>query len=139
MAFILSRFKPFSAKYLLHLFVFLIFSGKPKGTGLDIDVTVHDKAERPMICEASSDSDSYVNYTAWNEIAVRFQDNQSLVRIFLNNKLVKVKRFFGFDSFPADAQLHLAQLFEVELESTGSISERFKVSCVVFLQRRTLF
>ena len=107
-----------------------MFSGNRRGTGLEIDVTVQDQAGSQSSYKASSDR--YLDYTKWHEIAVRFQDTQSLIRIFVDNKMVKVQSFGGFDSFPADAQLRLAQIFEVYQENTGRITDRFKVSCVLF-------
>ena len=113
-----------------------MFSGNRRGTGLDIDVAVQDKAGRQSSYKAVSDR--YLDYTKWNKIAVRFQDSQSLIRIFVNNTMVKVLPFSGFASFPADAQIRLAQLFEVYLENTGTITSRFKVSCVLVLWRSFL-
>ena len=112
-----------------------MFSGNRRGTGLEIDVTVQDQAGSQTSHKASSDR--YLDYTKWHEIAVRFQDTQSLIRIFVDNKMVKVESFGGFDSFPSDAELRLAQVFEIGLESTASITQRFEVSC--FYLSRNLF
>ena len=71
----------------------------------------------------------YLDYTQWHKIAVRIQDSQSLIRIFVDDKMLKVDPFLQtFESYPSDAELRLAQVFEVFLENTGSITRRFKVS-----------
>ena len=106
-----------------------MFSGNPKVNRLEIDVTVQDRAGSQISYKASSDRN--FNYTNWHNIAVRFQDTESLIRIFLDNKRVYLHPFGGFDSFPAGAQLRLAQIFEIGPEDT------FEVSC--FYLSRNLF
>ena len=73
-------------------------------------------------------TDRLFDYNKWHNITVRFQDAQSLIRIFVDDKMIVVKEFTGFDIFPGDAQLRLAQVYAVDAEDLGDIKDRFTVS-----------
>lgn len=113
------------------------FSGNVRGRGLDIRVSVQDKAGS---VETYSVSTRSVDYTKWNLIRVRFEDSalSSTIKIFLNDKMVKVDSFSWFDDFVAGSNLRLAQIYEIYQEDSGTIKYKFKVSCGP-LQRRIWF
>lgn len=70
-----------------------------------------------------------MDFTKWHKVAVRVQDTQSMLRIFVDDEMVSVYPFKQqIVAYPRDAQLRLAQIFEVYLENTGVITSRFKVS-----------
>jgi len=52
-----------------------------------------------------------------------------MLRIFVDDEMVSVHPFKQqIVAYPQNAQLRLAQIFEVYLENTGVITSRFKVS-----------
>ena len=111
----------------LYLFILVsYFSGKRRGTGLKVTVSVQDK--RGSRTQYYGETDRLFDFKKWHNITVRFQDTQSLVRIFVNDKMIAVKEFKGFDIFPNDAELRLAQVYAVDAEDLGDIKNRFKVS-----------
>ena len=102
------------------------FSGKSGGTGLDITVSLQDKGGRPVTFKGSKAS---LDYKQWHKVAVRVQDTQSMLRIFIDDEMVSVYPFkYQIASYPQNAELRLAQIYEVYLENTGVITSRFKVS-----------
>lgn len=67
--------------------------------------------------------------TKWHKVALRVQDTQSMLRIFIDDEMVSVYRFkYQIAPYPQNAELRLAQIYEVYLENTGVITYRFKVS-----------
>ena len=112
------------ALYLFTLFSY--FSGNRRGKGLKVTVSVQDK--RGSRTQYYGETDRLFDFKKWHNISVRFQDAQSLVRIFVDDKMIAVKEFKGFDIFPDDAELRLAQVYAVDAEDLGDIKNRFKVS-----------
>ena len=111
----------------LYLFIYVsYFRGKQRGTGLKVTVSVQDK--RGSRLQYSGETNRLFEYKKWHNITVRFQDAQSLIRIFVDDKMIVVKEFRGFDIFPDDAQLRLAQVYAVDAEDLGAIKDRFTVS-----------
>ena len=104
------------------------FRGHVRGTGLKVTVSVQneDKSRKTH----KGDTDRWFNYNQWHKISVRFQDSESLIRIFVDDEMVLVESFEGFDIFPDGAQLRLAQVYEIDVENTGAIKGRFTVSHV---------
>lgn len=77
----------------------------------------------------TASSNRYLDFTKWHKVAVRIQDAQGLLRIFVDDVMVSVDSFkYQIDTYPKNAQLRLAQVYEVYLENTGLIISRFKVS-----------
>lgn len=109
------------------MFVVVIFSGKSSGKGLDITASFQLPGGRLTPFKGSSRTS--LDFTKWHKVAVRVQDTQSLLRIFVDDEMVSVyslkQQIVGY---PRDAQLRLAQVFEVYLENTGVITSRFTVS-----------
>ena len=106
----------------------LHFSGNSRGTGLDIAVSIQVKGGSSKTFQASSNRN--LDFTKWHKVAVRIQDTQSLLRVFVDDVMVHVYSFkFQIDTYPQNAQLRLAQVYEVYLENTGQITSRFKVRC----------
>ncbi|XP_029212326.2 protein kinase C-binding protein NELL2-like [Acropora millepora] len=105
------------------LFLLVMIEGKQRGTGLKVTVSVQDKrGSRPQY---SGETNRLFEFKKWHNITVRFQDAQSLIRIFVDDKMIVVKEFRGFDIFPDDAQLRLAQVYAVDAEDLGAIKDRF--------------
>ena len=74
-------------------------------------------------------SKSSLDNTKWHKVALRVQDTQSMLRIFIDDEMVSVYRFkYQISPYPQNAELRLAQIYEVYLENTGVITYRFKVS-----------
>lgn len=93
---------------------------------MKVTVSVQDKRKtRPQY---QGETDRLFDYKKWHNITVRFQNSESLIRIFVGGKMVLAEEFKGFDIFADDAQLRLAQVYEVEAENIGTIKHRFKVS-----------
>ena len=107
-------------------FFYFYFSGHRRGSGLKVTVSVQDK--RKTRTQYHGETDRLFDYNKWHNITVRFQDAQSLIRIFVDDKMIVVKEFRGFDIFPDDAQLRLAQVYTVDAEDLGAIKDRFTVS-----------
>ena len=83
----------------LYLFILVsYFSGKRRGTGLKVTVSVQDK--RGSRTQYYGETDRLFDFKKWHNITVRFQDAQSLIRIFVDDKMIAVKEFKGFDIFP---------------------------------------
>ena len=104
------------------------FSGDNRGTGMTIEVSIkHKKGSDNKIYKASSDRD--FDFTQWFKVAVRIQDTESIIRIYLNDmaKPLAVNMLFGIAPFPADTELRLAQVYEVFQESEPKVRRRFKV------------
>lgn len=70
-------------------------------------------------------------FNAWHKVVVRFQDEENLIRIYVDDNLVGAETFKGgIAAFPADAQLRLAQSYEIFQEAQPSIEKRFRVGVV---------
>ena len=81
-----------------------------------------------MLQRFTGSSSRNKDYKQWHKITVRVQDTENLLRILVDDKMAAVHKFnHQLDKFPADAQLRLAQVFEVLLEDTGEIADRFRV------------
>ena len=112
-----------------HKDILLYFSGKSGGNGLDITVSLQVPGGRLQPFRGSRTSSDRGFLTKWHKVAVRVQDTQSMLRIFVDDEMVNVHSFKQqIVAYPRDAQLRLAQIFEVYLENTGVITSRFKVS-----------
>lgn len=97
------------------------------GKGLDITVSLQVPGGRLAPFKGSSKTS--LDFTKWHKVAVRVQDSQSMLRIFVDDEMVSVHPFKQqIVAYPQNAQLRLAQIFEVYLENTGVITSRFKVS-----------
>lgn len=105
------------------LYLLVMIEGHVRGTGLKVTVSVQneDKSRKTH----KGDTDRWFNYNQWHKISVRFQDSESLIRIFVDDEMVLVESFEGFDIFPDGAQLRLAQVYEIDVENTGAIKGRF--------------
>ena len=110
----------------MFFFYYYYFRGNPRGLGMKVTVSVQDK--RKSRSQYHGETDRLFDYKEWHNITVRFQDSQSLIRIFVNGKMVLAEEFKGFDIFADDAQLRLAQVYQVEAENIVNIKNRFKVS-----------
>ena len=107
-------------------FVVVFFSGKRGGKGLDITVSLQISGGRLASFKASSGSSLDQK---WYKVAVRVQDTQKMLRIFVDGEMVGVYSFKQpIVAYPQNAQLRLAQVFEVYVENTGAITSWFKVS-----------
>lgn len=123
---------PFSVAYfylgcllVIYWFFYFYFSGHRRGSGLKVTVSVQDK--RKTRTQYQGETERLFDYNKWHNITVRFQNSESLIRIFVGGKMVLAKEFKGFDIFADNAQLRLAQVYEVEAENIGAIKHRFKV------------
>ena len=112
----------------IYLIVFSLWlRGNARGSGLEIVVTVQTKGGSPKRFEASSSRS--LDYTTWHKIAVRIQESESLMRVYVDDSMINVFSFrYTPQPYPKDAQLRLGQVFEVYLENTGEITSRFRVS-----------
>lgn len=107
------------------LYFLLQISGNARGSGLEIVVTVQTKGGSPKRFEASSSRS--LDYTTWHKIAVRIQESESLMRVYVDDSMINVFSFrYTPQPYPKDAQLRLGQVFEVYLENTGEITSRFR-------------
>ncbi|XP_074619475.1 protein kinase C-binding protein NELL2-like isoform X1 [Acropora palmata] len=113
-----------SSKTGSELFLLVMIDGHRRGSGLKVTVSVQDK--RKTRAQYQGETDRLFDYNKWHNITVRFQNSESLIRIFVGGKMVLAKEFKGFDIFADNAQLRLAQVYEVEAENIGAIKHRFK-------------
>lgn len=60
---------------------------------------------------------------------MRVQDREKLLRFYLDDKMVDVRKFdHTLSSIPSNSQMRLAQAFEIMMEGTAEITTRFIVS-----------
>lgn len=90
----------------------------------------HTKGLDPKPIEASS-ADRYLDYLQWNKVAVRLQDGERVIRIYIADMVIpaKVDMLPGIAAFPANAQLRLAQELSKGREGQITIIDKFKVKC----------
>ena len=112
------------------------FRGNSRGTGMAITIQVQLKGG--SLKTVTADTDRYLKFTEWHKVAVRIQDSESLIRIYVDDKMLKVVSFGRLDSYPSDAELRLAQVFTKYMEGTPTITRRFVV-CFVLQRRRYCF
>ncbi|KAL9971620.1 hypothetical protein ACROYT_G017809 [Oculina patagonica] len=106
------------------LFFKLIVSANSQGTGLSISASIQMKGGSSKTFTGTK---RYLDLTKWHKVAVRVQDTQSLLRIFVDDVMVSVVSFnYQIASYPQNAQLRLAQFYEVYLENTAQITGRFR-------------
>ena len=76
-------------------------------------------------------SNRNLDFTKWHKVAVRIQDTQPLIKMFVDNETVYLELFKYqiYDTYPQDAQLRLAQVYGPGPENVVQITSRFKVSC----------
>ena len=79
-------------------------------------------------------SDQYadtVDYRKWNKVAVRLQEGERVIRIYIDDMVnpAKVDMLSGIAPFPKNAQLRLAQELSVRGENQLTIIDKFKVKC----------
>ena len=96
-----------------------------------MDITVIVKIKGGLSKTFEAHSNRYLDYTKWFKVAVRIQDSESLLRVFVDDQMVLLDSFkYQFSTYPKDAELRLAQDYEIQDENTGpQIKNRFKVSC----------
>lgn len=59
---------------------------------------------------------------------MRVQDSEKLIRFYVDDSMVDVKKFdHQIKAIPSDSQLRLAQAYEVGMEGTPEITNRFEV------------
>lgn len=112
------------------------FRGNSRGTGMTITIQVQLKGG--SLKTVTADTDRYLKFNEWHKVAVRIQDSESLIRIYVDDKMLKVVSFGRLDSYPSDAELRLAQVFRIYIEGTPTITRRFVV-CFVLQRRRYCF
>ena len=90
----------------------------------------HTKGSDPRPIEALSDRYK-VEYDKWNKVAVRLQDGERVIRIYINDTVnpAKVDMLPGIAAFPKNAQLRLAQELSKGREGKITIIDKFKVKC----------
>ena len=79
-------------------------------------------------------SDQYadtVDYRKWNKVAVRLQEGERVIRIYIKDMVnpAKVDVLPRIAAFPANAQLRLAQELSKGRENQITIIDKFKVKC----------
>ena len=109
---------------------FIFRRASAKG-GLKVEVSVrHTQGLDPQLIEASR-SNFDLDYLKWNKVAVRLQEGERVIRIYIKDmvKPAKVDILHGIAAFPSNAQLRLAQQFSKGRESQITIEDKFKVQC----------
>ena len=107
---------------------FIFRRASAKG-GLKVEVSVkHPQKGDPQLIEASK---SDLDYLKWNKVAVRLQEGERVIRIYMKDmvKPAKVDILHGIAAFPANAQLRLAQELSKGREGQITIIDKFKVKC----------
>ncbi|XP_031558152.1 uncharacterized protein LOC116294654 [Actinia tenebrosa] len=67
-----------------------------------------------------------VDVTVWHKLSLRVQDTEKLLRFYLDDKMLDVHKFdHTLSSIPSNSQMRLAQAFEIMMEGTGQITNRF--------------
>ena len=108
-----------------------IFRGVSDRGGLKVDVSVRQPEEDdPKRIEASS-ADHELDYRKWNKVAVRLQEGERVIRIYIKDMVnpAKVDMLSGIAAFPKNAQLRLAQELSKGRENQITIIDKFKVKC----------
>ena len=84
----------------------------------------------PKRIEASS-ADHELDYRKWNKVAVRLQEGERVIRIYIKDMVIpaKVDVLPRIAPFPANAQLRLAQELSKGRENQITIIDKFKVKC----------
>lgn len=84
-----------------------------------------------------------VDVTVWHKLSMRVQDTEKLLRFYLDDKMLDVRKFdHTLSSIPSNSQMRLAQAFEIMMEGTGEITNRFIVShglILILVMARDLF
>ena len=90
----------------------------------------HTQGLDPKPIEASS-ADRYLDHLMWNKVAVRLQDGERVIRIYIADMAIpaKVDMLPSIAAFPANAQLRLAQELSKGREGQTTIIDKFKVQC----------
>ena len=88
------------------------------------------KKDDPERIEASS-ADPELDYRKWNKVAVRLQEGERVIRIYIDDMVnpAKVDMLPGIAAFPKNAQLRLAQELSKGRENQITIIDKFKVKC----------
>ena len=84
----------------------------------------------PKRIEASS-ADHELDYRKWNKVAVRLQEGERVIRIYIDDMVnpAKVDMLSGIAPFPKNAELRLAQELSKGGENQLTIIDKFKVKC----------
>ena len=110
----------------------LYFRGdQVRGSGLNVEVSVrHRPGADPKPFKASS-ADRYLDFLKWHKVAVRLQDGERVIRIYIDNMVIPalVDMLPGIAAFPANAELRLAQELSKGREGQIIIKDKFKVQC----------
>ena len=101
----------------------------------------HTKERDPKPIVASS-ADRFLDYLKWNKVAVRLQQGERVIRIYIKDMAIpaKVDMLPVIAAFPPNAQLRLAQELSKGRENQITIIDKFKVKCPKrrkFLQKWT--
>lgn len=64
--------------------------------------------------------------TVWHKISIRVQDNEKLIRFYVDDTMINVQKFdYKLKAIPSDSQLRLAQAYEIVMEGTAEIRNKF--------------
>lgn len=102
-----------------------------RGSGLNVEVSVrHRTGADPTPFKVSS-PDRYLDYLKWHKVAVRLQEGERVIRIYIDNMAnpALVDMLPSIAAFPANAELRLAQEKSKGREGQIIIKDKFKVQC----------
>ncbi|XP_078371069.1 uncharacterized protein LOC144654718 [Oculina patagonica] len=106
------------------LFFKLMVSANSQGTDLGISVTIELKGG---LSRTFTTTKRYVDLRKWHKVAVRIQDTQHVLKIFVDDKIFKAFVFdYQIASYPQNATLRLAQVSAPYTENQVQINERFR-------------
>ena len=90
----------------------------------------HPKKGDPELIEALLSTDQDLD-RKWNKVAVRLQEGERVIRIYIDDMVnpAKVDMLSGIAPFPKNAQLRLAQELSKGRENQITIIDKFKVKC----------
>ncbi|XP_048589569.1 protein kinase C-binding protein NELL2 [Nematostella vectensis] len=107
------------------LFFFFAVSSDWQTSRLNIEFTfISSKGSMETIKVTTRRS---VDFKTWHKVSMRVQDQEKLIRFYLDDEMVDVRKFgYSFSVLPSNAQLRLAQVYEILMEGTAEIGQRFK-------------
>lgn len=112
------------------LYFKLKISGVSANNGLKVEVSVRQaQGIDPSPIEALSDQYAdTVEYQKWNKVAVRLQEGERVIRIYIKDMVIpaKVDVLPRIAPFPANVQLRLAQELSKGRENQITIIDKFK-------------
>lgn len=109
------------AKILRNILALFLFRKDMRTSRMQIELLIDDTQKT-----AKASTPRRVDMTVWHHVSVRVQDNEQLIRFYVDGKMIKAEVFdYQMKTIPSDSQLRLAQAYELVSEGTPEISYKF--------------